>query len=106
MADMREDIAEDISPLDYVVELYDAKGNMISITNPRLVYPSLGVELYKQDVLFNTYEYKHQMQTVQIDAEMIRDEAFDVTSVVKMVIILTEGENGQIILDDVGLQKY
>lgn len=102
IADMREDTADDISVLDYIVELYDVHGNMVSVTNPKTVYPTLAVQLYKQDVFFDSYEYKHQMQTVQIDAEMFTNEAFDYSAVNKMVIIMDEGENGQIILDDVG----
>lgn len=102
IADMREDTADDISVLDYIVELYDVHGNMVSVTNPKTVYPALAVQLYKQDVFFDSYEYKHQMQTVQIDAEMFTNEAFDYSAVNKMVIIMDEGENGQIILDDVG----
>ncbi len=105
IADMREDTADDISALDYIVELYDVHGHMVSVTNPRTVYPTLAVQLYKQDVIFNNYEYKHQMQTVQIDAEMFNDEGFDYTSVNRMVIIIEESENGKIILDDVGLQN-
>lgn len=102
IADMREDTADDISVLDYIVELYDVHGNMVSVTNPKTVYPALAVQLYKQDVFLDSYEYKHQMQTVQIDAEMFTNEAFDYSAVNKMVIIMDEGENGQIILDDVG----
>lgn len=102
IADMREDTADDISVLVYIVELYDVHGNMVSVTNPKTVYPALTVQLYKQDVFFDSYEYKHQMQTVQIDAEMFTNEAFDYSAVNKMVIIMDEGENGQIILDDVG----
>lgn len=102
IADMREDTADDISALDYIVELYDVHGNMVSVTNPKTVYPTLAVQLYKQDVFFDSYEYKHQMQTVQIDAEMFTNESFDYTAVNRIVIIMDEGENGQIILDDVG----
>lgn len=101
IADMREDTADGISALDYIVELHDVHGNMVSVTNPKTVYPTLAVQLYKQDVFFDSYEYKHQMQTVQIDAEMFKNEAFDYSAVNKMVIIMDEGENGQIILDDV-----
>ena len=105
IADMREDKADAISKLDYVVEIYDVHGNMVSVTNPKTVYPTLAVQLYKQDAIFNNYEYKHQMQTVQIDAKMFENEEFDYTSVNKMVIIIEKSESGQIILDDVGLQK-
>ncbi len=105
IADMREDTADEISKLDYIVELYDEHGNMVSVSNPRVIYPSLAVQLYKQDVFFGNYEYKHQMQTVQIDEKMFDDEDFDYSSVRKMAIIMEERENGHIILDDVGLQN-
>jgi len=91
--------------LNYIVELYDEHGNMVSVSNPKAIYPSLAVQLYKQDVFFGNYEYKHQMQTVQIYAKMFDDKEFDYSSVCKMVIIMKEMENGHLILDDVGLQK-
>lgn len=102
IADMREDTADDISKLGYMVKLYDEHNNVVSVNNPKTIYPSLAVQLYKQDVLFNNYEYKHQMQTVSIDAEMFSDdENFDYTSVNRMAITIEESENGHIILDDV-----
>lgn len=102
IADMRGDTAEDLPEPEYIVELYDAYGNTVSVTNPRPLYPTLAVQLYKQDVFFNSYEYKHPMQTVRIHAEMFHDQGFDDTSVVKMALIFTGSESGQIILDDVG----
>lgn len=106
LADMREDTADELSKLNYIVELYDEHGNMVSVSNPTIIYPSLAVQLYKQDVFFGNYEYKHQMQTVQIDAKMFRDdEDFDYTSVNRMTINIEESENGHIILDDVGFRK-
>lgn len=102
IADMREDAAEDVSEPEYLVDLQDAHGHTVSIANPRPLYPTLAVQLYKQDVFFNSYEYKHPMQTVRIHAEMFREQDFDDTCVVKMVLILTGSESGQIILDDVG----
>lgn len=102
IADMREDAAEDVSEPEYLVELHDAHGHTVSIANPRPLYPTLAVQLYKQDVFFNSYEHKHPMQTVRIHAEMFREQDFDDTCVVKMVLILTGSESGQIILDDVG----
>lgn len=104
-ADMREETTDELSEFNYIVELYDEHGNMVSVSNPKAIYPSLAVQLYKQDVFFGNYEYKHQMQTVQIDAKMFDDKEFDYSSVCKMVIIMKEMENGHLILDDVGLQK-
>ena len=106
IADMREDVANDISVLDYIVELYDVHGNKVSVTNPRIIYPSLAVQLYKIDIFANSYEYKHQMQTVQITRDMFDDESFDYTAITKMTIIISDSENGHIIMDDVGFQSY
>lgn len=107
IADMREDTENDNSRLEYTVELYDVHGNRVSVASPKMIYPSLAVQLYKQDVLFHSYEYKHQMQTVHIDAAMLSgDEDFDETSVRRMVILPKGGERGRIILDDVGIQKH
>ncbi|MCM1180100.1 MAG: hypothetical protein NC347_07580 [Clostridium sp.] len=103
MADMREDIADEITALHYTVELYDEAGNMIRAENPQLVYPSLAVQLYKQDVLFGSYEYKHQMQTVSLKADMFpADTAFDFTSVHKICVVFDGSGNGEVIMDDVG----
>jgi hypothetical protein len=106
IADMREDVANNISMLDYIVELYDMHGNKVSVTNPRIIYPSLAVQLYKIDIFANSYEYKHQMQTVQITRDMFDDESFDYTAITKMTIIISDSENGHIIMDDVGFQSY
>ena len=106
IADMREDVANDISVLDYIVELYDVHGNKVSVTNPRIIYPSLAVQLYKMDIFVDNYEYKHQMQTVQITRDMFYDESFDYTAITKMTIIISDSENGHIIMDDVGFQSY
>lgn len=106
IADMREDAADDIRGLDYTVELYDGSGRMVSAANPTTVYPSLAVQMYKMDVFLNSYEYKHQMQSVYVDADMTSgDEAFDYSAVSRMVIVLGDGENGHIILDDVGVSN-
>ena len=106
IADMREDVANDISMLDYIVELYDVHGNKVSVTNPRIIYPSLAVQLYKIDIFVGNYEYKHQMQTVQITKDMFDNESFDYTAITKMTIIISDSENGHIIMDDVGFQSY
>ncbi|MCM1273448.1 MAG: hypothetical protein NC225_06690 [Clostridium sp.] len=106
IADMREDIADEITALDYAVELCDAKGNVIKAENPQLVYPSLAIQLYKQDVIFGSYEYKHQMQTVSLKMDMFPSvSAFDFTSVRKICIVFDGSRAGEIIMDDVGFAE-
>ncbi|MCM1268106.1 MAG: hypothetical protein NC302_09385 [Bacteroidales bacterium] len=103
LADMREDTAEEIEALHYTVELYDAAGNAVTAKDPQLVYPSLAVQLYKQDVLFGSYEYKHQMQTVSLGKDAFPGDAeFDFTSVCKICVAFDGSGAGEIIMDDVG----
>lgn len=70
IADQREESATDNHGLFYRVTLVDQSGNTVSIDSPRYIYPSLALQLYKQDVLFGSYEYKHQMQMVVINREL------------------------------------
>lgn len=80
------------------------KGN-VSYHCPELVYPSLAVQLYKQDVIFGTYEYKHQLETVMISpAEFDKDKetAFDYSDVVSLTITTNGTEAGEIIINDIG----
>lgn len=103
IADMREDTADEPTAMHYTVELYDAEGNVVRAENPQLVYPSLAVQLYKQDVFFGSYEYKHQMQTVSLKADMFPpDTAFDFKSVHKICVGFDGSTKGEIIMDDVG----
>ncbi|MDE5965994.1 MAG: hypothetical protein K2G89_04100, partial [Lachnospiraceae bacterium] len=106
MADMREDNEDEITALHYTVELYDAEGNVVTAENPQLVYPSLAVQLYKQDVILDSYEYKHQMQTVSLKADMFEsDTEFDFTSVHKICVVFDGSRAGEIIMDDVGFAR-
>lgn len=103
---MREDIADETMALQYTVELYDTEGNIVKAENPQLIYPSLAIQLYKQDVIFGSYEYKHQMQTVFVGADMFpTDTAFDFTSIQKICIAFDGSRASEIIFDDVGFSK-
>ncbi len=104
IADMWEGTEENTEGLNYKISLTDAYGTTIFCKNPRLIYPSLAVQLYKQDVFFKTYEYKHQLQTVRItpdlfDKSKISDFDF---SKVETLIICPDGTNdGEVIINDV-----
>ncbi|MCR5501919.1 MAG: alpha/beta hydrolase [Lachnospiraceae bacterium] len=103
IADMREDTEELEEGLNYTVKLTDVSGNSVSIDSPVPVFHSLAVQLYKQDVFFNSYEYKHQLQTVSIGPEMFPDAAgFDFSDIRKLEIGIDGTQKGNIILNDVG----
>ena len=106
IADMREDIDGDPSGLSYSVELTDEKGKTMKKESPVYIYPSIGVQLYKQDVLFGNYEYKHQMQTIRIDREMFdAGSDFDFGHVKSMSISFNGSSEGEVIIDDIGVYK-
>ncbi|MCM1288698.1 MAG: hypothetical protein NC240_10345 [Clostridium sp.] len=60
MADMQEDIADEITVVHDTVELYDAKKNVVKAENLLLVYLLPVIWIYKQDAIFGSCEYKHQ----------------------------------------------
>ena len=94
--------------LNYKISLTDASGRTVFCNNPRLVYPSLAVQLYKQDVFFKTYEYKHQLQTVRIRPDMFDKEkagAFDFSRVETLLITADGTKDGEIIINDVSYTK-
>lgn len=104
IADMREDNADSTAGLPYTVELTDASGKTVSAETPVFVYPSLAVQLYKQDVLFGGYEYKHQMQLVRLTQEMFDSNAgFDFGRIKTMKISFDGAAEGEVILDNVGI---
>ena len=105
IADMREHTEELTEGLDYTVELTDASGHSVSCHCPEFVYHSLAVQLYKQDVLFGSYEYKHQLQTVNIRPDSFQPDTmgnFDFTAVVGVRISLDGTEKGELIINDLG----
>ena len=105
LADMREDTHDMHSPLEYSVELADQNGERISVSSPVMVYHSLAVQLYKQDVLFDEYEYKHQLQTVDITPQMFESGGFDFTKVVSLKITTNGRKKGRIIINEIAYKK-
>ena len=104
IADMREENAETLSELSYTVELIDANGKNVSAEKPVYIYPTLAVQLYKQDVLFGGYEYKHQMQAVRLTREMFGlDTGFDFGQIKSMKIVFDGSSDGEVIIDNIGI---
>ena len=103
IADMREDTEDIDEGFDYTVTLIDANGNTVSAGSPQFVYHTLAVQLYKQDVLFGSYEYKPQLQTVTVSADDFADEGDFDFSRVTGISITTDGTcEGAMIIDNVG----
>lgn len=104
IADMREDNADDPKGLFYKVELTDANGKTLSAETPVYIYPSLAIQLYKQDVLFCGYEYKHQMQSVRLTPDMFGSDAdFDFGQIKTMKISFDGSSDGKVIIDNIGV---
>ena len=80
----------------------DANGNEVSITRPVFVWHSLAVQLWKQDVFFGSYEYKHQIQGVVITPDMIGQADLDLAQITGMTITTDGTAEGEIIIDDIG----
>lgn len=90
------------SGVDYSIELTDVLGHSVTIEEPTHIYPKIGIQLYKQDVLSGSYEYKHQFQTVIISRELFGEKAdFDFGNVVQMNIVLNGSKRGRVYLDDI-----
>ena len=102
IADMREDTADFTEGLTYTVELTDASGNKVTVDNPVLVYHSLAIQFGRQDALFGTYEYKHQLQQVTVDPSMFAASGFDFSHVVSMKITTDGTEKGEIVINNIG----
>lgn len=103
IADMREDTEDAEEGLYYTVELRDMMGNFVKTENTEFVYPTIAVQLYRQDVLFDSYEYKHQLQTVYITPDMFEDtENFDFANVTAIRIYFDGSEDGSVIINNIG----
>jgi hypothetical protein len=102
IADMSEDTEDIKKGLDYTVILTDASGRTITEKAPVLVYHSLAVQLYKPDVLFGSYEYKHQLQTENITPDMFTDQNFDFEHVAALGIMTNGSKDGKLIINNVG----
>lgn len=102
ITDMREDTESLESELDYTVTLTDRNGNTVSVNCPVTIYHSLAVQLWKQDVVFGSYEYKHQLQTVIVTPSMFGPSAsFDFASVTGITITTDGAVEGEIVIDDI-----
>ena len=102
VADLREDTEKLQEGLKYSVELEDTSGKTVTVENPVLVYHSLAVQLYKQEVLAGKYEYKHQLQRVAIEPSMFGDAKFDYSKVVAMRIITDGTDAGELLINNIG----
>ena len=102
VADLREDTEKYREGLKYSIELKDASGKTVTVENPVLVYHSLAIQLYKQEVLAGKYEYKHQLQRVAIDPSMFDDAKFDYSKVVAIRIITDGTDEGEIVINNIG----
>ena len=105
IADMREDTADLAEGLKYTVELTDALGNKVTVDEPVLVYHSLAIQFARQDALFGTYEYKHQLQQVTVDPSMFTSSDFDFSKVVSIKISTDGSEAGEILINNIGYWK-
>ena len=103
MADMKEDTEEAEGGISYSVELRDLMGNTVKTDNTEFVYPSLAVQLYRQDVIFDSYEYKHQLQTVSVEPSMFEEsENFDFSKVTSIRIYFDGSVDGSVIINNIG----
>ena len=103
MADMKEDTEEAEGGISYSVELRDLMGNTVKTDNTEFVYPSLAVQLYRQDVIFDSYEYKHQLQTVSVEPAMFEEsENFDFSKVTSIRIYFDGSVDGSVIINNIG----
>ena len=89
--------------LDYTVTLTDASGNTVTVNCPDFVYLPLAVQLYKDNVFFGSYEYKHQITTVTVTAEDFADAGdFDFSAVTGVTITTDGTEEGEFLIDNLG----
>lgn len=73
---------------------------------PVLVYPSLVLQLYKQDIIIGNYEYKHQFQTVTIDLAVEQlPKGFDRNHIAEIQLAFDGTKKGSIKLDDVMIEE-
>ncbi len=107
IADMCEDTEEIEEGLNYTVTLTDSNGNTVTADAPAFIYHSLAVQLYRQDVIFGSYEYKHQMQTVRVSSDNFeKPGSFDFSSIVQMTITTDGTEEGSLIIDNIGYGRF
>lgn len=89
--------------LDYSVRLTNAEGMQITVHNPKAIYPSMEVDLFKTDSISNSSEYRHPLSTVMLDCTNFDEyEDFDM-SCVKEITILLHDNNRSIEIDNIGV---
>lgn len=80
----------------------DYKEAEVNVKDYYTIYPPLPVRLSKLQFLFKENEYKHQLQTVTIPvSEFTKEEGFDESDIVKIRIILDNGDRGKVRIDDI-----
>ncbi|MGN0437288.1 MAG: hypothetical protein ACI4F4_02110 [Lachnospiraceae bacterium] len=105
IADMREE--KELSLLDYQITLYDNENRQAYVKKPCVIYPSFALQLYKSDFFTNTYEYKHQLQTVMIPYDRYQKEkGFNEREVCRIEISFPSGKKGKLIIDDIGITQH
>ena len=107
IADMNEEnVSTDKQFIDGTVRITDNLGNVanVKISDCTFVYPTLPVQLYKIDFLSDSYEYKHQMQTVCVTTEQFLEDNsnIDTDRITTIEIIFDEMESGHVKIDNVG----
>lgn len=110
IADMNIELKENESKekqlIDGSVRITDRFGNVaiVKISDSTIVYPTLPVQLYKVDFLFDGYEYKHQMQTVCVKEEQFLADNNEIQTdcITSIEIIFDEMEYGHVKIDNVG----
>ncbi|MBQ7275478.1 MAG: hypothetical protein IJR15_08480 [Clostridiales bacterium] len=107
LADMNETEVEDIEEgFHYTVTLTDINGNTVTVDDPTFIYHTLAVQLWKDDVFFGSYEYKHQMQRVLITPEAFEQAGdFDFSAVTGMTVTTDGTEAGALIIDNLGYNE-
>ena len=105
IADTRMDTEELAEAFNYTVTLTDVNGNTVSVSAPQFIYHTIAVQLYKQDVLFGSYEYKPQLQRVVVAPEVFGQSGqFDFTAVTGITITTNGTEAGSFIIDRIGYE--
>ena len=96
VADMRKIKKGD--NLNIKIELIDSNKDKTSITK-RLELP-LAIKLYKEDILYKSYEYKNPYYTIFLKKSDFSNKEFDYKNVSKIKIYLDDNTSGRIIIDD------
>ena len=92
--------------IDGTVRITDSFGNVanVKISDSTIVYPSLPVQLYKVDFLFDEYENKHQLQTVSVKEEQFLTDNAEIKtdSITSIEFIFDDMESGHVLIDNIG----